>query len=128
MTALPPKTVLVIDDDPSIHFAFQKALSRESRQIIAIPWTNKTFSIFRSCSPQLVIVDVKSWDERETTFLREAKSAEPETPVLVMTAFANEVSANDSKARGADDYIKKPFEMKDLISKLDHFLELDENQ
>ena len=49
-------------------------------------------------------------------------------PVLVMTAFTNEVSANDSRAGGADDYIKKPFDVKDLISKLEHFLKLDENQ
>ena len=112
------KPVWIIDDDRSIRWVFEKALTREN---IAF----KTFSSARggararstSETPQVVVSDIRMPGESGLELLQKAKERYPHMPVIIMTAYSDLESAVAAFQGGAYEYLPKPFDV-------DHAVEL----
>ena len=105
------KPVWIIDDDRSIRWVFEKALTREN---IAF----KTFSSARDAlaelsteTPQVVVSDIRMPGDSGLELLQKAKERHVNLPVIIMTAYSDLESAVSAFQGGAFEYLPKPFDV-----------------
>ncbi|WP_297571891.1 nitrogen regulation protein NR(I) [uncultured Deefgea sp.] len=110
------KPVWVIDDDKSIRWVFEKALSRE--QIAHTAFASATEALIRLQTerPQAVICDIRMPGESGLSFLEIVKREWPEIPVIIMTAHSDLDSAVSAFQGGAFEYLAKPFDVDQAIA------------
>ena len=109
------KPVWVVDDDRSIRWVFEKALTREG-----IPF--KTFSVAQEAleelgagAPQVLISDIRMPGSSGLELLQQAKQRYPGLPVIIMTAYSDLDSAVASFQSGAFEYLPKPFDVEQAV-------------
>lgn len=116
------KIVLLIDDDPAIHFAFQKVLVKENYRTISLFQCNEAVAAVKTKNPHMVIINLKALGKTEATLVQQLKQLRPDLPVVIMTAFTNEITSKKCRAIGADDYLEKPFEIQQMLQKIELLL------
>ena len=111
------KPVWIVDDDRSIRWVFEKALTREH-----IPY--RTFESAQEASaaldveaPQVIVSDVRMPGGSGLALLQKAKERHADLPVIIMTAYSDLESAVAAFQGGAYEYLPKPFDV-------DHAVEL----
>ena len=112
------RSILVFDEDPAILIAFKKVLQKENYGIITCSNANKVLDLIKKKDPFLVILKVKQHDSADLDLLIRLKKLFPRLPVLFMTAFTNIFNEKEAFELGADDYLKKPFEIHDMLAKV----------
>lgn len=110
-------TVLVVDDEASICWAFEKMLKGEGYQAYTASSAEDGLRLAASIKPSLVFLDVRLPKEDGLTALPKFRSVTDNAPVIVMTAFGDLETAVTAVSRGAADYITKPFKLEDVLAK-----------
>ncbi|QZA80504.1 nitrogen regulation protein NR(I) [Deefgea piscis] len=110
------KPVWVIDDDKSIRWVFEKALSRE--QITHTTFASATEALIRLQTerPQAVVCDIRMPGESGLSFLDMMTREWPDIPVIIMTAHSDLDSAVSAFQGGAFEYLAKPFDVDQAIA------------
>ena len=110
------KPVWVIDDDKSIRWVFEKALSRE--QITHTTFASATEALLRLQTerPQAVVCDIRMPGESGLSFLEMMTREWPDIPVIIMTAHSDLDSAVSAFQGGAFEYLAKPFDVDQAIA------------
>ena len=111
------KPVWIIDDDRSIRWVFEKALTRESIAFRAFASADEALIALASETPQLIVSDIRMPGESGLALLQQAKQRFPHMPVIIMTAYSDLESAVAAFQGGAYEYLPKPFDV-------DHAVEL----
>lgn len=111
------KKVLVIDDEKSIRDIIGEYLTQEGFEFVEAPDGIRGLEIFRSVSPDLVILDVMMPKMDGWKVCREIRS-ESVTPVIMLTARGEEYDKLFGFELGADDYMVKPFSPRELIARV----------
>ena len=111
------KPVWIIDDDRSIRWVFEKALTRENIAFKTFSSADEALSALGSETPQLVVSDIRMPGESGLELLQQAKQRFPHMPVIIMTAYSDLESAVAAFQGGAYEYLPKPFDV-------DHAVEL----
>ena len=116
--------VLVVEDDPGLREALCDTLAVAG--FTAIPARDGSEAIqrvegLRPGELGLVVSDVQMTPMNGIELLRSVKRAQPDLPVLLMTAFGTIQQAVDALHGGAADYLVKPFEAEVLASKVSHY-------
>ena len=111
------KPVWIVDDDRSIRWVFEKALSRESIEFRAFSSANEVVEALESETPQVLVSDIRMPGMDGFALLQTLKERSPGTPVIIMTAYSDLESAVAAFQGGAYEYLPKPFDV-------DHAVEL----
>lgn len=111
------KPVWIIDDDRSIRWVFEKALTRENIAFKTFSSADEALCALGSETPQLVVSDIRMPGESGLELLQQAKQRYPHMPVIIMTAYSDLESAVAAFQGGAYEYLPKPFDV-------DHAVEL----
>ena len=111
------KPVWIIDDDRSIRWVFEKALTRENIAFKAFSSAREALTALESETPQVVVSDIRMPGESGLELLQHAKTLHPSLPVIIMTAYSDLESAVMAFQGGAYEYLPKPFDV-------DHAVEL----
>ena len=111
------KKVLVIDDEKSIRDIIGEYLTEEGFEFVEAPDGIRGLEIFRSVSPDLIILDVMMPKMDGWKVCREIRS-ESVTPVIMLTARGEEYDKLFGFELGADDYMVKPFSPRELIARV----------
>jgi two-component system nitrogen regulation response regulator GlnG len=111
------KPVWIIDDDRSIRWVFEKALSRENISFKAFATAQEALTALQSSSPQVVVSDIRMPGTSGLELLQTLKDKMPGLPVIIMTAYSDLESAVAAFQGGAFEYLPKPFDV-------DHAVEL----
>ncbi len=106
--------ILVVDDEASMRQLMEIALSKEGYQVTAADSAGKAQQIFGERSFDLVISDIKLPDLSGVEVLRHVRQTAPDTPVIMITAYASTDTAVEALRLGAHDYITKPFKIDEL--------------
>ncbi|MEK6752071.1 MAG: response regulator transcription factor [Chloroflexota bacterium] len=114
--------ILIVDDDEKVTTLLERFLSSRRYQVTAINESSKAIHTARSLHPDLFILDIMMPPPDGFT-LTQMLRADPDfarTPILIITALDN----SNSKAAtfGADDYLTKPFDLDELISRIEALL------
>src|SRR6187455_2776751 len=111
------KPVWIIDDDRSIRWVFEKALTRENIAFKTFSSADEALGALGSETPQLVVSDIRMPGESGLELLQQAKQRFPHMPVIIMTAYSDLESAVAAFQGGAYEYLPTPFDV-------DHAVEL----
>ncbi len=108
--------VLIVDDERSIRDVLQVVFRKEGHTVAAASGFQEATQQLKNGSFDLVITDIKMMDGSGIDVLREVKSENAETLVIMMTAYATTENAIQALKMGAADYILKDNE--DFIQEL----------
>ena len=109
--------VLIIEDEPDIRKTIDYNLSKESFEVVQAASIQEGEKALASNKIDVVILDLMLPDGSGLTLCRDIKS-EPKTkhiPVIILTAKTEEVDRVVGFELGADDYVTKPFSIRELI-------------
>jgi len=105
------KPVWIVDDDRSIRWVLEKALTRENIPCKAFGGPQEVLSELEVDSPQVLVSDIRMPGSGGLDLLRKVKSRHPALPVIIMTAFSDLESAVSAFQGGAFEYLPKPFDV-----------------
>jgi DNA-binding NtrC family response regulator len=108
-------SILIIDDEPLIRMTVQDTLAAEGFGVVSAETGQKGIDLFRNKHADVVITDLRLPDLDGIQILKEVKSLNPETQVVLITAYGSIDSAVQAMKEGASDYLTKPFAMDELL-------------
>ncbi|OGR00828.1 MAG: hypothetical protein A2284_06295 [Deltaproteobacteria bacterium RIFOXYA12_FULL_61_11] len=106
--------VLVVDDEVSICEFFEIFLRKEGYLVTTTTSSNDALEMLRATHFDLVISDLKMPGVGGLEVLQRAKEVDPNTIVILITAFGSMENAIEAMKRGAYDYILKPFQVDNI--------------
>jgi two-component system nitrogen regulation response regulator GlnG len=109
------KPVWIVDDDRSIRWVFEKALSREGIAYNSFASAREALDALPSGAPQVLISDIRMPGQSGIELLQEVKEKHPAVPVIVMTAYSDLESAVAAFQGGAYEYLPKPFDVDQAV-------------
>ena len=125
---LAPQTILHIEDNEQNRRLMEMlVLQRPRLRLITATRGDEGLELARTHRPDLILLDVHMPDisgEQVLAILR-ADSLTRQTPVVVVSADATAVRQANLRALGADDYLTKPFNVKEFLHILDRYLQAD---
>jgi len=109
--------VMVVDDEDSLLEAIRYALSREGMEVVTARDGGQAVLDFERERPDLLVLDLmlpglSGWD-----VCRRVR-ASSQVPILMLTARDNEVDRVVGLEMGADDYVTKPFSLRELVARV----------
>jgi nitrogen regulation protein NR(I) len=113
------QTILIVDDDKSIRYSLKRMLE-EKYSILTAQNGEEALGRIHEKLPDLIIMDIKMPGRNGIDILKEIKSIDPKSLVIIMTAYGTTETAIEAMKYGAFDYILKPFpipQMKGLVEK-----------
>ncbi len=115
------KRVLAIDDDRAILDFLRTALEDNNYLVDLCEDENEARTALSKTLPDIVLIDASMPGIDGISLCRHMKSA-PSTadiPIIIVTAYDDEETKHDAFLFGADEFISKPFEVKDLLEKIE---------
>jgi two-component system, OmpR family, response regulator TctD len=110
--------LLLVEDDPSMQAALQRALGRRSMEITPCTDGAQALATWRAASPDVVLLDLTLPGLDGLHVLEQARAAGLATPVLILTARGTVGDRIIGLNSGADDYLAKPFDLDELEARL----------
>jgi len=114
-------SVLIVEDDPNIRELLQLYLEKDGYAVTLAADGGQGLEKFRAIKPDLVLLDVMM-PVMDGWAVCKAIRAEGNTPVIMLTAKSETDDKVTGLKAGADDYITKPFEMKELLARIEAVL------
>src|SRR5665811_2067567 len=117
MTKNPARRSLVVEDEPVINQAITDRLRAEGFDVVQAWDGPGAVEVFGTATPDLVVLDVMlpGYDGHEVC--RRIQAQQP-VPVLMVTARDDEADILVGLGVGADDYMTKPFRMRELVARI----------
>jgi len=110
--------ILVIEDDPSIRQGILDALAFEGYDTHSAADGNTGLDMAITVDCDLVLLDLVLPGRDGLEILEEVRHARPGLPVIVLTARGDEADRVAGLRLGADDYVVKPFSVKELLARI----------
>ncbi len=111
------KTILVVDDKANIRALLRDYLTEENFRVIVAENGQQALYTARQEKPDLILLDIMMPKMDGYEFLR-AYRKEQSAPVILLTARLDEMDKVLGLELGADDYITKPFGMRELVARI----------
>jgi DNA-binding NtrC family response regulator len=115
--------VLVVDDDPEVVRLLEQDLTACGFTVVPASSGADAVRSLREVPLDAVVTDLRMPDVDGLEIVRVAAETQPDTKVIIITAFATIASAIDAVKQGAFDYVSKPFEIEELVLALERALE-----
>lgn len=112
-----PKKVLIVEDDGNIAELLHLYLEKEGFETAVAKDGGKGVELFRTFQPDLVLLDIMLPVMDGWSVLKKIREAGT-TPVIMLTAKGETTDKVTGLEMGADDYIVKPFEMKEVLARI----------
>jgi len=113
-----PQTVLIVEDDEAIADSIAYALGRAGFRTLTAADGGQGLRLFRQQRPDLVILDLMLPQMDGWRVTEELRREDPRVPVIVCSARSSEFDRVHGLEMGADDYVTKPFSMKELLARV----------
>lgn len=116
------KTILIVDDDDILRKALGTGLRNEGFNVILSNSAENASDILNRLSVDAIVLDRMMTGMDGLTFLRAIRGAGDTTPVLMLTALSGAENAIAGLSDGANDYLAKPFQIRELILRLNNII------
>ncbi|MGF1472465.1 MAG: response regulator [Rubrobacteraceae bacterium] len=111
------RRILLVDDEPSLQKMLLHALEREGFQVLAVGDGEEALEAFRAYEPHLIILDIMLPKLDGTEVCRRIRSSS-DVPIVMLTARDDEIDRVVGLELGADDYVTKPFAVRELVARI----------
>jgi two-component system nitrogen regulation response regulator GlnG len=108
--------VWIVDDDSSIRWVMEKALSRAGLSCRAFENGNDVMDALAQEEPMVVVSDIRMPGMDGIVLLSQIKAQQPDLPVIITTAHSDLDSAVNSYEEGAFEYLPKPFDIDEMVA------------
>ena len=112
--------ILIIEDEPDIRKTLEYNIAREGYDVVSAPSLSEGRNHLNTGSFSLILLDLMLPDGSGLDLCREIKSDKEKvaTPIIILTAKDDEVDKVVGFELGADDYVTKPFSVRELILRI----------
>lgn len=117
------KPVWIIDDDRSIRWVLEKALTRSDINFTSFASADEALAALQHGTPQVVISDIRMPGSSGLDLLQKIRDRIPSLPVIIMTAYSDLESAVSAFQGGAFEYLSKPFDVDQAVALIRRALE-----
>ncbi|MEL6543963.1 MAG: response regulator [Myxococcota bacterium] len=118
MTA-PPRSILIVDDDERFRERVARALSNRGLEVRAAPSGEEALRLAKQDSPELALVDLRMPGEWGLNVVRELLQVDPNTKIVVLTAYGSIATALEAIRLGAVNFLQKPASVEELLLAFD---------
>src|SRR5918911_1282308 len=116
MSAKPtPTKILVVDDDTRLRALLSDYLAEQGFQVVALPDARDLDKKLQRDPPHLVVLDLMLPGEDGLAICRRLRAAGETVPIIMLTAKGEDVDRILGLEMGADDYLGKPFNPRELV-------------
>ncbi len=116
------KTVLIIDDDDILRRGLARGLGAENYNTITADSAEQANEIMARIRVDAIVLDRMMGGMDGLTFLNQLRGQGDATPVIMLTAMSGAENAIDGLSAGANDYLPKPFQLRELILRLNNII------
>jgi len=110
--------ILVIEDDPAVGESLQAGLLREGFGVVLLSSARAGMAYIEKNAPRLVLLDIRLPDGSGFDVCRAMRQQGFHQPVIMLTARHDEIDKVLGLELGADDYVTKPFSLRELVSRI----------
>ncbi len=111
------KTVLVVDDKSQMRLMIKAYLEQEGFTVVTAANGREALFVARTAKPDLILLDLMMPEMGGYDFIR-AYNREADTPIIIITAKLEESDKVLGLELGADDYVTKPFSLRELTARV----------
>ena len=112
-----PRTILVVDDKKSLRDLVKAYLTQEGFRVVTADSGRTALRVARHEKPDLILLDIMMPEMDGYEFIR-IYTKEKDTPIILLTAKLEESDRVLGLELGADDYVTKPFSMRELVARI----------
>ncbi len=109
--------VLVVEDEPSLVEALEFALVEEGFKVVSTGDGRESLALFQRERPDMVLLDLMLPSMSGTEVCKQIR-ADSSVPIIMLTARGSEIDKVVGLEVGADDYVTKPFSMRELVARV----------
>lgn len=114
------KTLLIIDDDDTLRQTLARGLRSANFYVLTAPNAEMAKQILERISVDAIVLDRMMPDMDGLTFLKKLRAMGNNTPTIMLTAMGGAENAIDGLRGGANDYLDKPFQLQELILRIEN--------
>ena len=116
------KVILVVDDDIRLRQLLKAYLERNGFTVCESGNADEAGDLLKYLKPDIIVMDIMMPGKNGDIFTKELKEKGLITPIIILTARGDTASRITGLEAGADDYLAKPFEPKELLLRLNNLL------
>ena len=116
------KKILLVDDDPELRQLLATYLGRHGFDTLMLPDTRQLDAFIERYRPQLIVLDLMMPGEDGLAACRRLRARGENVPIIMLTARDEPVDRVIGLEMGADDYVGKPFDPRELAARIDAVL------
>lgn len=114
--------ILIVDDEPAICWSLKEGLTDLRHQVQVASSMERAEKLLATFTPDLIVLDVRLPGKSGLSALPELRQQQPDTPIIMMTAFGDLPTVVQAINSGAFEYLVKPFEMNEFLSVVERAL------
>jgi DNA-binding response OmpR family regulator len=112
------KTILIVEDDASILRGLQEVLEKEHFTVLTAPTGNRGLTLGKNEHVDLIILDLGLPDINGEDVCKDLRTSGISTPIMMLTSKGMEMDKVLGLEMGADDYMTKPFGIRELLARV----------
>ncbi len=112
------RKVLIVEDDPAIREALQEALAADGHAVVVAPDGGQAVRLFTPGGFDLVLLDLMLPVLNGYDVCRKIREQDRRVPVIMLTAKGEEIDKVLGLELGADDYVTKPFGLREILARV----------
>jgi DNA-binding response OmpR family regulator len=110
--------ILIVEDERSVARGLQYGLQQEGFEVLWAETGRRAIDLAQSQKPSLIVLDIRLPDLSGFDVCRQLRSAGQRQPILMLTARDEETDKVLGLELGADDYVVKPYSLRELVSRI----------
>jgi len=116
------RTLFIVDDDPELRRLIQRLLEREGHEVRVFADAESVTAQLERLRPDLMVLDWMLPGESGVALTRQLRAGGDDLPIILLTAREGLEDRIDGLSVGADDYIAKPFDARELVLRVEAVL------
>ena len=124
--AINPPSILIVDDDPKIRDLTSQYLTDQGLNVHAASGGKEMDVFIASHQVSLIILDLMMPEENGLAICQRLRGSGNFTPIIILTAKGDEIDRIVGLEMGADDYVSKPFNPRELLARINAVLRRNE--
>jgi DNA-binding response OmpR family regulator len=111
-------SILLIEDEPALSQLIQEIFNSRGFRVTCATNGIQGWSLYKSTRPDIIIVDIMLPEKDGLTLVKDIRNSGDEVPILFLTARTTPADVIQGLEAGADDYVKKPFSIEELLLRI----------